>query len=175
MTLPLDFIQTGRTFEVPNYQPRSESCPDNDRGFFVAFLFSIIDDTAVRRSSLFREGLKTFALGWVRQRFKDGRRIYFVPSVTKTPNKPCYVHFTNPRLRSISRRPIQMPAHSNAISGTHSRSRFLTPKTPTTRSLFLRSQEFTNALSNPDQLHLIPAGHDRDHFLRKDHYPQDTG
>lgn len=77
-----DFLNT---FTTLNYHSSGESCPDVDRGFFVAFLFQ--NDIAERRSFLYREGLKTFALEWVEQRCKDGRRFYFASSVTNNAQK----------------------------------------------------------------------------------------
>lgn len=73
------------TFEMLNYQSSGESCPDIDRGFFVAFLFP--NDIAVRRSFLFRNGLNTIALDWVEQRIKDDRRIFLCRPKTKRSNK----------------------------------------------------------------------------------------
>jgi hypothetical protein len=85
MALSFGNIELFRTFEAPNFHLRSDAPSKSVRGFFYAL--NCYNDIAERRSLLYREGLKTFALGWVRQRCKGDRRSSLSARNDLKPNK----------------------------------------------------------------------------------------
>ena len=146
-----------RPLKCSNYPSCGESCPDIDRGFFVAFYYHSIPQAVV---DLYRKGLKTFALDGVRARDKVGHR-FFVPAENKALITSCCNHFTKARKRSLSPMPIQKLQSLNANCGTPFKNLCLLLLTQTIRKLrkgfiaFIRRscRLFLNSISHLHPLH----------------------
>jgi len=92
LALQFGILERVCTFEVLNYLSSGESCPDIDRGFFVAFLFQ--NDTRNTVVASFPNGLNTIALDRVEHGLRTATVFFCAVQNNKRSILSCSTHKT---------------------------------------------------------------------------------